>query len=286
MVQDPAAGTGGFLIAADRLIKTRTDDLFVLPTAQQDFQKYQAFYGLELVRDTHRLLLMNLMLHGIEGSVELGDTLSSNGQGLPKADLILTNPPFGTKIGGGRPTRDDFTYPTSNKQLAFLQHIYRCLKPGGRAAVVLSDNVLFEDDQGRSIRADLMDKCNLHTIGFTQLAVEMIALAMDEAAPEQIYGAVTMGNFWSFGVLNKETKYSSAKINRQLLALTTPPPQSPLAKGGSSGPPPMPFGQANAKSKGELEGVSQLLGDFCEAALSKLLRIFEVIRCRMMWRCW
>ncbi|MDX2232394.1 MAG: N-6 DNA methylase [Leptolyngbyaceae cyanobacterium bins.349] len=163
-VQDPAAGTGGFLIAADRFIKQRTDDLFDLDEAGQTFQRSQAFYGIELVQDAHRLLLMNMMLHGIEGNVTLGDTLAPDGQRLAKADVILTNPPFGTKKGGGLPSRDDFTYPTSNKQLAFLQHIYRSLKPGGRAAVVLPDNVLFEDGQGRSIRADLMDKCNLHTI--------------------------------------------------------------------------------------------------------------------------
>jgi type I restriction enzyme M protein len=48
--------------------------------------------------------------------------------------------------------------------LAFLEHIYRGLLPEGRAAVVLPDNVLFEDGQGRNIRADLMDKCNLHTV--------------------------------------------------------------------------------------------------------------------------
>lgn len=119
---------------------------------------------MELVQDAHRLLLMNLMLHGIDGAVTMGDTLSSAGQRLPKADLILANPPFGTKKGGGGPTRDDFTYATSNKQLAFLQHIYRSLKPGGRAAMVLPDNVLFEAGQGQSIRADLMEKCNLHTI--------------------------------------------------------------------------------------------------------------------------
>jgi len=81
-----------------------------------------------------------------------------------RTSLILTNPPFGTKKGGGLPTRDDFTYPTSNKQLAFLQHIYRGLKPGGRAAVVLPDNVLFESNTGADIRADLMEKCDLHTI--------------------------------------------------------------------------------------------------------------------------
>jgi len=59
---------------------------------------------------------------------------------------------------------DDFTFPTSNKQLAFLQHIYRSIKPGGRAAVVLPDNVLFEDGVGAVVRRDMIDKCNLHTI--------------------------------------------------------------------------------------------------------------------------
>ncbi|MGQ4646407.1 N-6 DNA methylase [Lyngbya aestuarii] len=164
LIQDPAAGTGGFLIAADRYIKKQTDELFTLPEADQVFQRQQAFYGMELVQDAHRLLLMNMMLHGIEGEVTLGDTLSPDGQRLGKANVILTNPPFGTKKGGGSPTRDDFTFPTSNKQLVFLQHVYRGLLPGGRGAIVLPDNVLFEAGQGNSIRADLMDKCNLHTI--------------------------------------------------------------------------------------------------------------------------
>jgi type I restriction enzyme M protein len=165
IVQDPAAGTGGFLIAADRYIKARTDQLFDLPSDKaRTFQKREAFQGVELVPDTHRLALMNLMLHDIEGDLALGDALSPLGSSLPKADLILTNPPFGTKKGGGLPTRDDFTFPTSNKQLAFLQHIYRGLKPGGRAAVVLPDNVLFEENTGARIREDLMEKCDLHTI--------------------------------------------------------------------------------------------------------------------------
>ncbi len=164
LIQDPAAGTGGFLIASDRYIKQHTSDLFELSESEQTFQKYLAFYGLELVQDAQRLLLMNMLLHGIEGTIRVGDTLSSEGTILPAADLILSNPPFGTKKGGGAPSRDDFTYETSNKQLAFVQHIYRNLKSGGRAAVVLPDNVLFEDNIGQRIRADLMDKCNLHTI--------------------------------------------------------------------------------------------------------------------------
>ena len=164
LVQDPAAGTCGFLIAADRYIKDATNRLDKLPVRQQDFQKYKAFYGVELVHDTHRLALMNLMLHDIEGDLAIGDSMSELGKNLPKADVILTNPPFGTKKGGGLPSRDDFLFPTSNKQLAFLQHIYRGLVPGGRAAVVLPDNVLFEDNVGAQVRADLMDKCDLHTI--------------------------------------------------------------------------------------------------------------------------
>jgi type I restriction enzyme M protein len=164
LVQDPAAGTGGFLIAADRYIKGETEGLSKLTTKQQKFQIDRAFQGVELVQDTQRLALMNLMLHGIEGPLILGDSLSSTGKELEPADVILTNPPFGTKKGGGLPTRDDFTFATSNKQLAFLQHVYRGLKPGGRAAVVLPDNVLFEENTGALIRADLMDKCDLHTI--------------------------------------------------------------------------------------------------------------------------
>jgi len=167
-VQDPAAGTGGFLIAANRYIRENSDpDSWT--EAQQRKYRHKTFYGMEFVQDTHRLALMNLMLHGLESDpaaagIRYGDTLSPEGAALPKATLILTNPPFGTKKGGGLPTRDDFTFPTSNKQFAFLQHSYRGLKAGGRAAVVLPDNVLFEANTGKQIRADLMDKCNLHTI--------------------------------------------------------------------------------------------------------------------------
>ncbi|MDO8370204.1 MAG: N-6 DNA methylase [Candidatus Nitrotoga sp.] len=163
VIQDPAAGTGGFLIAANHYLREHANpDGWT--EAQQKKYRHSTFYGMEHVQDTHRLALMNLMLHGIDGGISYGDTLSPEGEVLPKATLILTNPPFGTKKGGGLPSRDDFTYPTSNKQFAFLQHIYRGLKPGGRAAVVLPDNVLFESNVGTDIRRDLMDKCNLHTI--------------------------------------------------------------------------------------------------------------------------
>lgn len=163
LIQDPAVGTGGFLINADRHIKGKTDNLYNLPEKEQEFQRRKAFYGMEYVQDVHRLCLMNMLLHDLDPVIINDDTLGPAGARLEKADCILTNPPFGTSASGA-PSRGDFTFPTSNSQLAFLQHIYRGLKPKGRAAVVLPDNVLFEDGVGQKIRADLMDKCNLHTV--------------------------------------------------------------------------------------------------------------------------
>ena len=163
---DPACGTFGFMIAASSYVRQNTDDFYDLDADTAEFERKEAFTGCELVHDTHRLALMNAMLHDIEGQILLGDTLSNFGQQMRGYDLVLTNPPFGTKKGGERATREDFTFPTSNKQLNFLQHIYRSLKADGkaRAAVVLPDNVLFADGDGEKIRCDLMDKCNLHTI--------------------------------------------------------------------------------------------------------------------------
>ncbi|MFP3351379.1 N-6 DNA methylase [Pseudoalteromonas sp. SIMBA_153] len=169
VIQDPAAGTAGFLVAADQYMREQTDDYFDLNSKQSEFQKNDAFVGVELVPNTRRLALMNCLLHGMEGDdegvIHLGNALGDAGKALKGADIILANPPFGTSKGGEASNTRNFTHKTSNKQLAFLQHIYRNLKPGGRAAVVLPDNVLFENsDAGLSIRRDLMDKCNLHTI--------------------------------------------------------------------------------------------------------------------------
>ncbi|MFK5986114.1 MAG: N-6 DNA methylase [Pseudomonadota bacterium] len=169
VIVDPTAGTGGFLISAHHYLKKHND---ILSLNEKDYDKYQhgTFFGMELVPDTRRLAMMNLMLHDLavddeNAGILFGDTLSSEGRALPDASLILANPPFGTKMGGGIPTRDDLVHYTSNKQLAFLHLMYhKMLKPGGRAAVVLPDNVLFESGIGKTIRNDLMEKCNLHTI--------------------------------------------------------------------------------------------------------------------------
>lgn len=163
---DPAAGTFGFMVAANDYLKKQTDDYFDLSDEEQQFQRHEAFSGMELVPTTHRLALMNEYLHDIDGRLEQGDSLSAAGKWMKDFDVILTNPPFGTKKGGERATRDDLTYASSNKQLNFLEVIYNALNRKGtaRTAVVVPDNVLFADGVGEQIRRDLMNKCNLHTI--------------------------------------------------------------------------------------------------------------------------
>ena len=163
---DPACGTFGFMIVADQYLRGQHNDYFGLSVEQQEWQQKEAFTGIELVPDAHRLALMNAMLHGIDGKIMQADALSTEGKAFKDYDVVLTNPPFGTKRGGERPTRDDLSRPTSNKQLNFLQVIYRSLRTSGkaRAAIVLPDNVLFAEGDGQKVRMDLMDKCDLHTI--------------------------------------------------------------------------------------------------------------------------
>ena len=122
----------------------------------------KTYFGQDLVPRPRRLALMNLYLHGVEPHIYLGDTLYEPDRG-ERYDVVLTNPPFGTKGANQAPERDDFTIETSNKQLNFVQHVMNVLKPGGRAAIVLPDNCLFEDKAGEVFEI-LMQDCNLHTV--------------------------------------------------------------------------------------------------------------------------
>jgi type I restriction enzyme M protein len=164
IIQDPAAGTGGFLISAHRAVLAVTDDLMTLKPAQAYFQRNNAYQGAELITGTHRLNTMNLLLHGIDEPIWCIDALTSDADQFDKADLILTNPPF-NKFPE-RVTRSDFviTAGSAKGPLPFVEHVVRGLKVGGRAAIVVPDNTLFEDNMGRQLRTWLMDLCDLHTI--------------------------------------------------------------------------------------------------------------------------
>jgi type I restriction enzyme M protein len=161
---DPACGTFGFMISAYQHT-TEGKNLYELTDSEVNaFQ--DAFSGVELVPDAHRLALMNAYLHSVPAKIYCEDSLAPSAKRFKEFDVILTNPPFGTKKGGERTSRDDISFQTSNKQLNFLQVIYRSLKADGKArcAVVLPDNVLFAGGDGVSVRRELMNFCDLHTI--------------------------------------------------------------------------------------------------------------------------
>src|SRR5262249_3892188 len=135
---DPACGSGGFLVAAYEWFIEETQGGGIDRDLARKL-RHGTYYGQGLVPRPRRLALMNLYLHGLEPDINLGDSIYEVPGGR-RYDVVLTNPPFGTKGANQVPAREDFTIETSNKQLNFLQHVMTVLKPGGRAAAVVPDN--------------------------------------------------------------------------------------------------------------------------------------------------
>lgn len=179
VISDPACGTGGFLLAArEYMVKAGPG----MTKAQARHLRMKALRGVELVEEVARLAAMNLLLHGIGGQddselpVRCADSLAEPPRG--RVDVVLTNPPFGvkgsmtyTKDGKSHRTADDlnitrpdFWVRTANKQLNFVQHVFAMLKPGGRAAVVLPDNVLYEGGAAAAVRRRLLETCDVHAL--------------------------------------------------------------------------------------------------------------------------
>ena len=160
-VCDPACGTGGFLLAAYDYMKNQSQD-----KAKRDFLRDKALHGYDNTALVVTLASMNLYLHGIgtdRSPILCQDSLEKAPDTL--VDVILANPPFGTRPAGSVDIdRNDFYVETKNNQLNFLQHIMLMSKNTGRAAVVLPDNVLFEGGAGETIRKKLLEDFNLHTI--------------------------------------------------------------------------------------------------------------------------
>lgn len=162
-VCDPACGTGGFLLAAFAYMKKQSHDNNKLKKLYNE-----KLIGYDITPLVVTLGAMNVYLHGIESQnspIICQDSLLKEPEQL--VDVILANPPFGTRPAGSvniSAMRDDLYVDTSNNQLNFLQHMMLMLKDGGRAAVVLPDNVLFESGAGEVIRKKLLEEFNLHTV--------------------------------------------------------------------------------------------------------------------------
>lgn len=157
---DPACGMGGFLVCGYEWLIQQTGG--AMPRELAKRLKSDTYFGQDIDPLARRLALMNLYLHGLEPHIRRGDSIYEVHDGS-HYDVVMTNPPFGTKGANQAPTRDDFTISTSNKQLNFIEHVMTILKPGGRAVVVVPDNCLFADQAGEVFKI-LTEDCALHTV--------------------------------------------------------------------------------------------------------------------------
>lgn len=160
-VCDPACGSGGFLVASYEWFIGQTKG-GAMDRELAKRIRHGTYFGQDLVARPRRLALMNLYLRELEPDIRMGDSIYE----VPDShrfDVVLTNPPFGTKGANQAPDRDDFNVETSNKQLNFIQHVMTILKRGGRAAVIVPDNCLFADQAGDVFKI-LTEDANLHTV--------------------------------------------------------------------------------------------------------------------------
>ncbi len=157
---DPACGTAGFIAAAYDWFLSQHGDT-VSGNELSRIAK-STYYGQELVKRPRRLALMNLYLRGLEPNIRLGDAIYGSPD-QQKYDVVLTNPPFGTRGGGEVPDSTVFFVRTASKQLNFIQRVMASLKVGGRAAMVLPDNALF-DDRASEVFRILTANCDVHTL--------------------------------------------------------------------------------------------------------------------------
>lgn len=159
---DPACGTGGFLVAAYEWLIDETKG-GALERSVASRIRSKTYFGQDIDLTPRRLALMNLYLHQLEPQIKHGDTIYEPPERTGWVDVVLTNPPFGTRGANQAPEREDFTIATSNKQLNFVQHVLTILKTSGRAAIVLPDNCLFADQAGEVFKI-LTEDCDLHTV--------------------------------------------------------------------------------------------------------------------------
>lgn len=182
-IADPACGSGGFLLGAYQYIVTQlalragSKDL----TADEDgfertsvsaglTEKSQAIlnsslFGYDIDSTMVRLGLMNLMMHGIdEPLIDYKDTLSKSFTEEAQYDIIMANPPFTGSIDKGD-INENLTLATTKTELLFVENIYRLLKKGGTACVIVPQGVLFGSGGAfKALRQLLVERCDLKAV--------------------------------------------------------------------------------------------------------------------------
>jgi type I restriction enzyme M protein len=186
-IYDGALGSAGFLCEAHDYL--RHGDL---TTSQLQTLQTRTFYGKEKKSLAYVIAIMNMILHGIEApNIIHTNTLAENLsdiQDKDRFDVILANPPFG---GKERPeVQQNFPIKTGETAFLFLQHFIKHLKAGGRAGIVIKNTFLSNSDgASRSLRKELLENCNLHTVldcpggTFLGAGVKTVVLFFEKGAP-------------------------------------------------------------------------------------------------------
>ena len=179
-IADPACGSGGFLLGAYQYIVTELakksgkkdlkpdeDGFLRTSVASTLTNKAQAIlsaslWGYDIDSTMVRLGLMNLMMHGIEEpNIDYKDTLSKSYTQEAEYDIIMANPPFTGSIDKGD-INEDLQLSTTKSELLFVENIYRLLKKGGTAGVIVPQGVLFGSGKAfKDLRKILVERCDL-----------------------------------------------------------------------------------------------------------------------------
>ncbi len=182
-IADPACGTGGFLLGAYQYIVTQLaikagsknlepdEDGFVRTSVAAGLTEkaqtilQESLYGYDIDATMVRLGLMNLMMHGIdEPHIDYKDTLSKSYTEEAEYDIVLANPPFTGSIDKGD-INENLQLSTTKTELLFVENIYRLLKKGGTACVIVPQGVLFGSGKAfRDLRQTLVERCDLKAV--------------------------------------------------------------------------------------------------------------------------
>ena len=167
LICDPACGTAGFLITAGEYLRERHPSLLLDKKLREHFH-HQMFHGFDFDNTMLRIGSMNMLLHGVENpDIRYRDSLAQDHAGDEEAyTLVLANPPFAGSLDYENTAKDLLSIVKTKKtELLFLALFLRLLKPGGRAAVIVPDGVLFGSSKAhKELRRILVEEQKLDAV--------------------------------------------------------------------------------------------------------------------------
>lgn len=166
VIVDPAMGSAGFLVAAQKYLRINHADLFLNAGLREHFNN-DMFHGFDMDRTMLRIGAMNMMLHGVENpKIEYKDSLSEQNTDNEKYTLVLANPPFKGSLDYEAVSADLLKVTKTKKtELLFLALNLRILKNGGRSATIVPDGVLFGSSNAhKQIRQEIVDNNKLEAV--------------------------------------------------------------------------------------------------------------------------